>query len=47
MEVNNLHFPSNGPVFQIPESTIEQLEKEFSEPNQGEPGFPRGVVFAD
>ena len=49
MEVNNLQFPPNGPVFPTPESTIEEWQKEFSEPLQGEPvnAFPKGVVFAD
>lgn len=47
MEVNNIIFPSSGPVFPTPESTIEEWQKEFSEPTQGEPGFPRGVVYAD
>ena len=46
---NNIVFPPNSPVFPVPESTIEQWQKEFSEPIVSEPGnpFSKGVVFAD
>ncbi len=49
MEANNIAFPVNGPVFNISASTIEELEKEFNEPLQGESGnhFPGGVAYAD
>ncbi len=49
MEVNNITFPSSGPVFPTPELNIEEWQKEFiGEPVEGEPNsFRGGVVFAD
>jgi len=46
---NETGYPTNNPIYQVPESLIEMYEKEYSEPLQPQSSyhFPGAVVYAD